>query len=253
MRKAGLFAAIALAGSTFVFAVQQSGESAPPLPANPVLTDGEIGPAAVWKPTQDALNRVYGVCDKGKGHGYDECFMAHMSNGGASPEAVHITQLMYKSLGEVAIVTDFKRVGPVDLARVQFPLRATDTAGLLLVNGAPTVLDVDNLDRLNRGAMEVAPQFQAVKQRYPAANVWPGNRSGDIWPQVIQLPDGGEQIVIGYPILNGCQTCAHVGLALFVWDFDAKGKFVKTIYRPIPPPPKKERRGTGPPVPVPEP
>jgi hypothetical protein len=248
LRKAGLFAAIALASLTNVCAAQQSGDTPPPI--NQLYTTGQIGPAAVWKPTPDLLKRVYGVCDRGKGHDYDECFMAHMSSGGASPEAVHITRLMYKSLGEVAIVTDFKAAGPVDMARVEFPLRATDNSGLLLVNGVPKVLDVDNLDRLNRGAMEVAPQFQAVKQRYPAANVWPGDRSGSMWPEVKPLPDGGTRIVIGYPILNGCQTCAHVGLALFGWDFDDKGKFVKTTYIPLPPPPKKLRRGEVPPAPT---
>jgi hypothetical protein len=250
LRRAGLLAAIALASATIVFAAQQSGESTPPPLTNRLLTNGQIGPAAVWKATPEILKRVYAVCDKGKGPNYDDCFMAHMSNGGASPEAVHITRLMYKTLGEVAIVTDFKEAGPVGMARVEFPLRATDNAGFLLVNGIPKVLDVDNLDHVNRGAMDVTPQFQAVKQRYPAANVWPSDRSGSVWPEVKPLPDGGTRIVIGYPILNGCHTCAHVGLALFGWDFDANGKFVKTTYIPIPPPPKKLRQGEVPPTPT---
>ena len=96
-------------------------------------------------------------------------------------------------------------------------------------------------------------QFQAVKQRDSNADVWPGDRSGTMWPVVTQFADGGIEIVIGYPILNGCQTCAHVGLALFGWDFDAKGKFVKTKYKPLPPPPKKLRPGTvPPPAPAPQ-
>jgi len=247
LRRAGLLAAMVLVSATVICAAQHGSEPAPSPPTNRPYTNGQIGPTAVWNATPEILKRVYGVCDKGKGHNYDDCFMAHMSTGGASPEAVHITRLMYKTLGEVAIVTDFTEAGPVGMARVEFPLRAADNSGFLLVNGVPKVLDVDNLDRLNRGAMDVTPQFQAVKQRYPAANVWPGDRSGSVWPQAKPLPDGGTRIVIGYPILDGCQTCAHVGLALFGWDFDANGKFVKTTYIPIPPPLKKLRRGEAPP------
>ena len=109
-----------------------------------------------WKPTPAFLNQIYAVCDK-TAKNYDECFMAHMSKAGAPPEAVHATRLIYQSLGEVAVVTDFKTAGPVDIVRVQFPLRATDNAGLLLVNGEPKVLDVDNLKRLNHGEMESSP------------------------------------------------------------------------------------------------
>ena len=250
LRKLAWFVAIALTSSAMVCAAQQSSETVPP-PTNRLYTTGQIGPAAEWKPTQDFLARVDAACDKSQTADYDQCFMTQMSNAGASPEAVHITRILYQSLGEAAIVTGFKNVGPVDLARVEYPLRTNDSTGLLLVNGDPKVLDVDDLKKLDRAEMETAPQFQAVKQRYPNADVWPGDRSGSMWPQVTRLPDGGMEVVIGYPILNGCKTCAHVGLALFGWDFDAKGKFVKTRYIPLPPPPKKLRPGDVPPAPAP--
>jgi hypothetical protein len=248
LRKLGWLMAMLLAGLTRVFAAQQSGEAVPP-PTNRLYTTGQVGPAAEWKPTHDFLARVDAACDRSKTADYDQCFMAQMPNAGAPPEAAHITRILYQCLGTVAIVSGFKGVGPVDLARVDYPLRATNATGLLIVNGDPKVLDVDDLKKLDRGEMETTPEFQAVKQRYPDANVWPGDRSGAMWPVAKPLPDGGVEIVIGYPMLNGCQTCTHVGLALFGWDFDAKGKFVKTRYIPLPPPPKKERRGTMPPAP----
>jgi len=252
LKKAGLFTAIALASSTIICAAQQSGKAVPP-PSNRSYTTGELGPAAEWKATQDFLTRMYAACDK-KAADYDKCFMGQMSNAGAPPEVVHSTRMIYRSLGEVAIVTDFKSAGPVDMVRIEFPLRATDNAGLLLVNGDPKVLDVDAMDKLNRREMEAAPHFQAVKQKYPNADVWPGDHGGAMWPQVTALPDSGIEIVIGYPILDGCPTCTHVGLALFGWDFDAKGKFVKTRYIPLPPPPKKLRRESVPPsAPAPAP
>ena len=87
------------------------------------------------------------ACDKSQTADYDQCFMTQMSNAGALPEAVHITRILYQSLGEATIVTGFKNVGPVDLARVEYPLRTNDSTGLLLVNGDPKVLDVDDLER----------------------------------------------------------------------------------------------------------
>lgn len=242
MNEAGRFVAIVLAGAVQFSAALQSGNAVPP-PSNRSYTTGELGPAD-WKPTPDFLTRVYAACDK-KAADYDTCFMAHMSNAGAPPEVVHSTRMIYRSLGEVAVVTGFKTAGPVDMARVEFPLRATDNAGLLLINGDPKVLDVDDMDKLDRREMEAPRHFQAVKQKHPHADVWPGDRGGAMWPQVTRLPDSGIEIVIGYPILDGCQTCTDVGLALFGWDFDAKGKFVKTRYIP---PPKKLRRGTMPPA-----
>lgn len=247
MSNAQWFAVIVLAGSTTIGAAQWISPAAPPPPARS-QTSSDIGLAGDWKPTQMFLDRVYALCDKGKKANYDECFMTHMANAGAPPEAARTTRLIYKALGEVAIVTDFKPAGPVDMARVQFPLRATDKAGLLLVNGDPKVLDVDDLKKLNHAQMEAARWFLAIKDKFANADVWPGDRSGAMWPVVSTSADGGIEVVIGYPILDGCQTCSHVGLALFGWDFDAQGKFVGTRYKPLPPPPKKTR-----PAPMPAP
>jgi hypothetical protein len=232
LRIAGWYTAIVLVSLTMVCAAQQGGEAVPP-PVNRLSTTGPIGPGAEWKPTQEFLAKANAACDKNKPAGDAECVMAQMSAAGAPPEAVHVTRILYQTLGTAAIVTDLKKVG------------------LLLVNGDPKILDVNDLKALNRSEMETAPQFLAVKQRFPDADLWPGDHSGSMWPQTKPLPDGGIEFVIGYPILNGCPTCAHVGLALFGWDFDARGKFVKTTYIPLPPPPKKLRRGTVPPPPTP--
>ena len=86
----------------------------------------------------------------------------------------------------------FEKLSPVDVARVLYPLRANDDYGLLLVNGDPAVLDVDDLKKLNRAEMEQSPLYQAVKQKYTRTDIWPGDRSGTMWPQVKPLPDGGS-------------------------------------------------------------
>ena len=65
--------------------------------------------------------------------------------------------LYRQSDGQVGIMVAFEKVGPVDVARVLYPLRANDNYGLLLVNGDPAILDVDDLKKLNRAEMERAP------------------------------------------------------------------------------------------------
>jgi hypothetical protein len=212
--------------------------AAQPVPQNAA----RIGPSAVWQPPQGFISKAHAACDPSNPPNYAECFIDQMSKLGAPADAVSFTRMLYnRSDGQVGIMTDFHKVGPVDEARVMYPLRANDNYGLLLVNGDPEILDVDDLKKLDRAAMEQNPLYQMVKQKYPKTDLWPGDRSGNTWPQTKPLPNGGVQFIVGYPLLNGCHACAPTGLAKFSWDFDAKGKFLGTKYIPTPPPPKLAR------------
>ena len=205
---------------------------------------GKIEASAVWQPPQDFIAKAHAACDKANPPNYGQCFIDQMATQGAPGKAVSFSLMLYKqSDGQVGIMTAFQKAGPVDMARVLYPLRANDNYGLLLINGDPKVLDVDDMKKLDRAAMEQHPFYQAIKTNYPQADIWPGDRSGDNWPPVKPLPAGGERIVVEYPIINGCHACRHVGLALFGWDFDAQGKFLRTTYIPMPPPPRKVRPG----------
>jgi hypothetical protein len=133
------------------------------------------------------------------------------------------------------MMTAFDKVGPVDAAQVMYPLRANDNYGVLLVNGDPKILDVDDLQKLDRAAMEQSPQYQAIKQKFPKVDVWPGDRSGkDPWPRVQAQSGGGTEFIVRYPLINGCHACERVGEAYFGWDFDADGKFLRATYLPAP-------------------
>jgi len=239
LRKSLLRLAFVLTSLTVAYALPQSGMSA----SQPVSSaPGKIGPSAVWQPPQDFIPQAHATCDKSNSPNYAECFIDQMSKSGAPADAVSFTRMLHRqSDGQVGIMIAFEKVSPVDLARVMYPLRANDNYGLLLVNGDPAILDVDDLKKLNRTEMEQSPLYQAVKQKYTGTDIWPGDRSGTIWPQVKPLPDGGQQFILGYPLLNGCHACAHVGLARFSWNFDAKGEFLGTTYIPSPPPPKLMR------------
>ncbi len=171
---------------------------------------------------------------------FPECFMNQIAVAGAPSEAVAFTRALYKqSDGQVGIMNAFKSYGQVDVAQVFYPLRANDNYGLLLVNGDPTILDVDDLKKLDRTAMEQDSWYQSVKAKFPQIDIWPGDRSAAIpWPRVQPLPDGGIEFIIPYPMINGCHACAHVGSARFGWEFDAGGKFLKTVFIPSALPPR---------------
>lgn len=242
LRRSLLFAGFVLAASTIGYAIAQGGTAASQAPA-------KIGPSAVWQPPQDFIAKAHAACDKSNPPNYAECFIEQMSKSGAPAEAVSFTRMLYRqSDGQVGIMSGFHKVGSVEVARIMYPLRANDNYGLLLVNGDPAILDVDDLKKLDRAPMDQNPMYQAVKQQYPNMDIWPGDRSGATWPQVKPLPDGGQQFILGYPLINGCHACAHVGLALFAWNFDSRGKFLGTRYIPTPPPPKMTHPGRVPPA-----
>lgn len=205
---------------------------------------GKITAAAVWQPPADFLTKAHAVCDKGAGSAsFPECFMNQIAAAGAPEAAISFTRMLYKSSdGQVGIMSAFKSFGVVDAAQVFYPLRANENDGLLLVNGDPAILDVDDFQKLDRTTMEQSPMFQAIKRKFTQTDIWPGDRSGsNPWPRIQPLTGGGTELVVSYLLINGCHACAHVGVARFGWDFDASGKFLHTTYIPTPPPPKLTR------------
>jgi hypothetical protein len=222
-----------------------------PVPS-PHTPAGKIGASAVWQPPPDFVTKSHAACDAANPPNYGQCFIDQMAKQGAPDKAVSFSLMLYKQNdGQVGIMIAFEKVGPVDMARVMYPLRANENYGLLLVNGDPNVLDVDDLKKLDQTAMKGHTFYQAVLAKYPKMDIWPGDRSGPEWPQVKPIPNVGQQFVVGYPLMDGCHACRIVGLALFAWNFDNQGKFLGTQYIPKPPPPKiiSPRRGPRPPAP----
>jgi len=211
------------------------------LAAGQQTTSQKVGASAIWQPPQDFVTKAHNVCDKAAGPAsFPACFMNQIAAAGAPAAAVAFTRLLYQQTnGDVGIMVAFKHYGPVDAAQIFYPLRANDNYGVLLVNGNPAILDVDDLQKLDRSAMERDSMFQAVKQKYPKIEIFTGDRSGSSpWPRVQPRPGGGMQFTVTYPLLEGCHACRNLGVARFVWEFDASGKFLGTRFIPTPPPPK---------------
>ena len=207
----------------------------------PAASDGKIGASAIWQPPQDFLDKAHSVCDKGAGAAsFDQCFMNQIAAAGAPADAVSFTRMLYQQNGGlVGIMTAFKKYGPVDVAQVFYPLRANDNYALLLVNGNPEILDVDDHAKAGPGSDGTGLDVPGSETKVSP------NRSLAGRPQwqhslarVQLLPAGGTEFIVSYRLINGCHACQHVGLARFGWDFDASGKFLRTVFIPTPPPPK---------------
>lgn len=196
----------------------------------------KIGASAVWQVPPQFLTSAHAACDNSTDHG--ECMIAQMAKAGAPAAAVSFTRQLYKQNGgDFGIMTGFQAQNPVAFAWITYPLRANTNYGLLLVNGRPAIVNVEDLKLLDRKTMEQSSQFQDLKVRFPKVDLWPGDRDGKIWPNSQAGPSGGIQFVVGYPLLNGCHACERGGFAIFTWNFDADGKFLGTSFMGMTPPP----------------
>lgn len=178
------------------------------------------------------MNNAHAACDQSPGSNYADCMIGQMAKAGASADAVHFTREPYKqSHGEFGVMTGFQDEGLVAFAWITYPLRANTNYGLLLLNGQPRIVNVEDLKLLDVRAMKQSPQFRDLKAQFPNVDVWPGDRDGKIWPDSQAGPDGGTQFTVGYPLINGCHACARAGAAIFNWNFDARGKFLGTTFQ----------------------
>lgn len=215
----------------------------------------QLGSPAIWRPGPDFPNNAHAACDNApQPPAFAECFINQMARAGASQDAVAFTRKLYQTTGQVGIVGEFKTFDLLGLAWVVYPLRANDNDGVLVLNGDPSIIDVDDLQKLDKTALEKDPLFLEWKKSAPKLDVWPGDRSGGAaqiqfartWPGA---KPGGQRFLFSYPLIDGCHACTRVGFANYWWDFDAKGKFLGTQllsvtrgappvvrHRPAPPP-----------------
>src|ERR1700690_2440321 len=164
-----------------------------------------IGASAVWQMPDQFMASAHTACDKSAPSGFAQCVINQMAKSGASADAVAFTRELYKqNHGDVGIMTGLQAVGPVDIAWITYPLRANTNYGLLFINGTPPIVNVEDLNLLDRKTMEQSFQFQDLKNQFPKVDLWPGDRDGKEWPNSQAGPNGGTQFVVSYPLLDGC-------------------------------------------------
>ena len=153
---------------------------------------------------------------------FGNCFASQMSKFGASPEAVAFTKLT----GNTGFMRDFRETGRVDIAYVNYPFRANENQGCLLVNGTPRTVDVDDLSLLPNNDLMKNSRYAALFKKYPNIAIFPGDRSGTDYPVAQILPGGGQRFVVSYWLTSGCHACERVGTVSYAFAFGANGKFL---------------------------
>jgi predicted secreted protein len=181
-------------------------------------TAQHIGPEAIWTPATDAFETIHKQCDSSSD--FSACFFSYLQKSGASPQAIQFV----KMTDQMGYLSNFRKVGPVDVAYVTFPFRANENQGCYLVNGNPSMIDVDNLQALPQSELDNNPAYQQLAKQYPNISLWLGDRYTANNPLMESLPGGGKRFIVNYVLRDQCHACATVGYTSFGFEFDLNGK-----------------------------
>src|SRR5271155_805232 len=195
-------------------------EPAKPAP-HPVT---HVSAAAVWNPPVDMLAAIRVKCGEADPTHIERCFLNEMKSAGASPEALAFAESLAASLG-VVYLRAFRRLEKVDVAYIEYAFRANELEGVLLVNGNPSPIDVDD-DRFTVDSeLRKNAAYAALAEQYPRISVWPGDRFDDKLPTVTSTGWGTKTFLVQYTLRDGCHACAVVGTATLGFNFDTQGNF----------------------------
>jgi len=195
-------------------------------------TDEQVSESAMWAPTHDEMAQINKACNA-NAPGYAQCFTQQMSELGAPDEAVNFTQQFAgQNNGVVAVLQDFRPVDSVDLGYAYFPAASEAKHGWLLLNGVPSIINVDNPDLLPEIQMEKDPQYAVLRESHPQANLLldDAERVPGASPEMQTLSDSNQRFVIPYSIKDGCRSCTVLGHAYYSFDFDPTGQLLGVKY-----------------------
>jgi hypothetical protein len=216
MRRISCFAVFLCVLCCALFAAQDSADSA----QAPIQ---RLGSEVVWDPSPQILSAIREKCAKGDPADLNDCFFDEMRTAGASLQAIEFVKS--NSDNGLIFVRAFRKAGVVDIAYIDYPFRANEVDGVLLVNGAPSIVDVDSQEFLARENFFKNPTYAALLKRYPEISLWPGDRFHTNKPLVKHSESGQQMFEVDYIVRNGCHACARIGTVILIFTFDKDGKF----------------------------
>lgn len=202
--------------ATQVFAANVAGTSS--------VSITRTGPGAVWNAAPSFVGKVQAKCGALVSPKLGECFVGVMQEAGASSAAAAFARRMDGD----AWMRAFRESGRVAVAYITYPFRANENQGVLLVNGDPDLIDVDDFVLPMKAALEKDHVYAGLVKRFPDTSFWPGDRYTADFPVSESRPGGGQRFHAGYVLRNGCHACEQIGSAVFAFDFAANGKFTGT-------------------------
>jgi predicted secreted protein len=179
--------------------------------------------AAVWNPSSDMLAAIRAKCGAADPVQIETCFLTEMKSAGASPEAIAFS----KSLASTGVIylRAFRKVARVDVGYIQYVFRANELDGVLLLNGTPSPIDVDDDTQYPDTELQKYPPYAALASQFPNISIWPADRSNPQLPKLDATGWGTQTFLVGYILRDGCHACAQIGTATLAFAFDTQGKF----------------------------
>ncbi len=185
-------------------------------------SSARVTSAAVWNPSADVLAAIRTRCEADPDK-IEICFLGEMKAAGAAPEAVAFARSM--SATGVIYLRAMRAVARVDVAYIQYAFRANELEGVLLVNGNPSPIDVDDDSQYPQVELQKYPAYAALANTFPNISIWPADRSNPALPKLDSSGFGRQTFLVDYILRDGCHACATVGSATFAFAFDGDGKF----------------------------
>ena len=160
-------------------------------------TDDQIGEEAVWNAAGDDLNEIARACDNSAA--YNQCFIEQMG-GYASTDAVAFSQLLAaQKAPRAGYLAGMREAGLVDLGYVVYPGGTKSSHGWVLMNGFPSLVNVDDFAMLpqadskrtrcsqhcaetTRKCNLLLPAASAARTRHRKSNQSPAVGKGSLCP-----------------------------------------------------------------------
>jgi predicted secreted protein len=211
---AALFCCVAAA--EFSARAQSPSTSTSPAPAF------RVDAKAVWIPSASVLSDIRKVCSAGDPAQHEACFVDSMKSAGASAEAVEFVKA-FASNG-LAYVRAFRDTGRVSIAYIEYLFRANEMDGVLLVNGTPPMIDVDDYKYLSQGDLRKNGDYGALLQKYSNISVFPDDRYHTDLPVEKNSTGDNQEFDVEYLLQDGCHACTRIGTLVASFIFDASGR-----------------------------
>jgi len=224
------------------FAVRAQTPAQTPPKSSPAVS--RVTEAAVWKPSPDVIAAIRATCGAGDPLHVESCFLDEMKSAPASPEAIAFS----KSLTSTGVIylRAFRKVARVDVAYIQYAFRANELAGVLLVNGDSSPIDVDDETQYPQSELQKYPPYAEIADKFPNISIWPADRDNTQLPKLDAAGWGTQTFLVDYILRDGCHACAQIGTATLAFSFDTQGKFQGTRVSSVKPAPRELQSSAAP-------
>jgi hypothetical protein len=174
------------------------------------------------------------------------CLVQVMREHGASANALAFTHWYHDMPGgDSVFMTSLTKpqFGIVQIAGIEYPGRANNTTGYLFVNGTnPRLTNPDVIFAPKGQPWMHDAGYEAIEAAHQHAMVYPALS----YVSVAKREAGGQVFTFAAPILDGCHSCAQIGVIYIAYEFGALGSPKGARVTAIHPCPSSDRRCTAP-------